>query len=402
MKKNSSNEFNNLLNNQCSPTELDEFLIQISDDHYKKIYLELISKTLAQDIGDYDVDHLVKQRLDRRLQLILINEKGAKAPHTGKQINFKLYYKYAAAALVFLILSVGLIYYIQTSGNRSETHLTANIKPGGNKAVLTLSDGSRILLTDAKNGELASQSGIKIVKTRDGQLVYHISGEQSSENTASTMKYNKLETPRGGQYQVNLPDGTKVWLNAESSLTFPPTFAGLTERSIELEGEAYFEVAKDQNKPFKVLAASGAGLKQEVRVLGTHFNINSYKDESTTKTTLLEGSVIVAASGKTRNLKPGQQSILSSAEIHVKEVDVQEIVAWKNGFFIFENDNLEGILKKLARWYDVEVSYNGNLNNVKVMGSVSRNMELSDVLRILEKTDKFKFKLEGRRISVMP
>lgn len=401
MKKNVSKEFYNLLHNRCSSGELDHFLEGVGSDEHKAIYLELISSVLNEDINE-EIDEKIRERLDKRLAAIINNEMipPAKRP---LQLRAKLFHKYAAAALIFLTLSVAAFFLIDVYNNsKTAISFVNNIKPGGNKATLTLADGSKLSLTDITNGELVNQSGIRIVKTKEGELIYTITNENPPVDAGSNPKYNILETPRGGQYRINLPDGTNVWLNAESSLKFPQTFAGFNERRVELNGEAYFEVSKDKAKPFKVISVSSSGVQEEIEVLGTHFNMSNYSDDKVAKTTLLEGSVRVTAASISKTLKPGQQSVLSTKGLDVKKVDVEEVVSWKNGFFIFENDNLEGILKKIGRWYDVDISYDGHLNHVEMIGAVSRSSSLAEVLEILEKTDKFKFKLQGRRVLVMP
>lgn len=201
----------------------------------------------------------------------------------------------------------------------------------------------------------------------------------------------------GGQYKLTLPDGSKVWLNAASSLKYPVVFIG-NERKVEITGEAYFEIAKDESKPFKVLLNN-----MEIQVLGTHFNVNGYTDEEMIKTTLLEGKVKVLASGQTKYLLPGQQAQLkSSGNIAVtNEVNLEETVAWKDGNFQFENSDIKAVMRQLARWYDVDVSYKGNINK-HFIGSISRNVKLSQVLSMLQQTGEIKFKIEGKNLIVMP
>ncbi|MCX2453195.1 DUF4974 domain-containing protein [Pedobacter sp. PLR] len=424
MKDPISNEFHRLLNNQCSETELEDFLRKINEAQYQKRYGQLIRNTLASEVQPNEIDDYLQKRLDQRLALILGTDKGmesklsAESKQSTGSIRSRIFkapqkylsLKYALAASILLTVSVALVFFGNQNAIKSVNPIVAKpIAPGGNEAILTLSDGTRLFLNDIGNGNLAQESGISIVKTKDGELIYQVmkdleagsvsepvSGQISGKKVP--LEYNVLETPKGGQYQIVLPDGTKVWLNAASSLKFPASFANLDKREVELRGEAYFEVAKDKFKPFKVMAIAAGDLKERVEVLGTHFNVSSYSNESSLKTTLLEGSVKIG----TQLLVPGQQSVRSNAGLKIKEIDVEEVIAWKNGFFVFENDNLEGILKKLSRWYDVDIAYDGSLNHVKVIGSVSRNTDLPTVLRMLEKTDKFKFKVQGRRVSVMP
>jgi ferric-dicitrate binding protein FerR (iron transport regulator) len=267
--------------------------------------------------------------------------------------------------------------------------------PGGNKAILTLANGRQITLTGARNGTLAVQGAVAINKTADGRIIYNSSNEATSGHAAATT-YNTMTTPRGGQYQVVLPDGSKVLLNAASSLTYPTTFNG-NERKVELTGEAYFEVAHNASKPFKV-SSNG----QTVEVLGTHFNINAYKDEPAIKTTLLEGKVKVTANtlNKVHFLEPGQQSVFNAQTFAVNQVETEGVVAWTNGQFVFEDDNIQYIMRTVSRWYDVDVTYNGTAPDDIFGGSVSRFNNISEVLKTLQLTGKVHFEIEGRKIIV--
>jgi len=305
----------------------------------------------------------------------------------------------AAAAAVIIFLSAGIYFYTYKTGSGKDPQFANDIKPGGNKAFLTLADGSRISLTDALNGEVAKQAGISITKTKDGQLIYNVADQVADDHAKQI--FNTIETPRGGQYQIKLPDGTKVWLNASSSLRYPAVFKAY-DRTVELKGEAYFEVTKDAKRPFKV----NSGI-QELEVLGTHFNVNAYADEPMIKTTLLEGSVHISKDKGTDRekeiiLKPGQQSLCAANDIKVNTADMEEPVAWKNGYFKFNDENIEGILKKISRWYDVDIRYEGRMTDKIFNGKVSRYSNVSEVLQILQLTGAIQFKIEGRRIIAMP
>lgn len=304
-----------------------------------------------------------------------------------------------AAAAILIFVGLGVYFYKSNMESHSEASMYANdIAPGANKAILTLADGRKISLTDAANGNLANQAGIVISKTSDGHLLYTAENAEARDKNAGVV-YNTIETPKGGQYQVRLPDGSKVWLNAASSLKYPATFANQSKRNVQLKGEAYFEIAKDKKHPFTVSTD-----QQEIEVLGTHFNVNSYADEPAVKTTLLEGSVAVRRSGDSQNdvsiLKPGQQSVLVNNNIKIKDINVKLAVAWKNNKFLFENDDIAYIMRMVSRWYDVEVVYSGDIPDDKFIGAVSRFENVSEVLKSLEYTGKVKFKIEGRRITV--
>ena len=309
-------------------------------------------------------------------------------------------FRWFAAAMVLITLGLGLYFYpgFREAGKVIyPSQYASRILPGGNKAILTLSDGSEISLTDAENGALTKQSGIKITKTADGQLVYDASASRSSSEASNT-----ITTPRGGQYQVNLPDGTKVWLNAASSLKFPLTFTDQKNRTVELNGEAYFEVAKNKHQPFKVITAvrpDQEGREQIIEVLGTHFNVNAYPDEESIVTTLLEGSIRL---NNKLTLKPNQQSIFAYDHFYVVPADTEEAVAWKNGYFMFANEDLRSIMRKISRWYNLEIVYQGKTTDNTFIGTVSRFKEVSEVLNILELTRTVHFKIEGRKITVMP
>lgn len=281
------------------------------------------------------------------------------------------------------------------------------IGPGSNKAFLVLNQGERIRLEDAKVGLLAMQSDTRVVKTGDGKIVYtdHPGG-------ASIAEMNRIETPRGGNYKISLPDGTMIWLNAASTLTYPISFNGRGERRVKLSGEAYFEVSEDRSKPFLV-ESNG----QVVEVLGTHFDVRCYEEDSEARTVLLEGSVRLTTlpvgdtslnrvgKGVNRNgvvLRPGEMAMNSKVGIRVKKVDVASAVAWKDGAFSFRNESLENIMKQISRWYDVDVVFeNKNRTHLSFGGSISKYEDLSNVLHMLELTGDVKFKLEGRKVTIL-
>jgi transmembrane sensor len=271
------------------------------------------------------------------------------------------------------------------------SHIKNDIAPGINKATLLLGDGSQITLDSSRSGTLAQQGNVKILQLDSGQLAY--SGIASS---SETVQYNVLTTPRGGEYQVTLPDGTKAWLNAASSLKFPTTFTG-KNRTVELSGEAYFEVAANAAKPFIVHTSQST-----IEVLGTHFNINAYHDERAILTTLLEGAVKVSNNDNQTILAPGQQASINTAtgKLQVKTVDTEEAVAWKNDQFAFHDMDLPTIMRQIARWYDVEIVYAGNTPADEINGKISRNYNISQVLKMLEYTAGIKYTVEGHKVTI--
>lgn len=316
----------------------------------------------------------------------------------------KLWQRIAVAASVLFVFSAGLFYYLEHKNPlKNETIAYAqDVLPGSNKAVLTLANGKRISLTDVSDGELAKQTGISIAKTADGQLVYKVLDQGHSTPGIST--YNTVETPRGGQHQIILQDGSKVWLNASSSIKFPVSFDHADQRVVVLSGQAYFEVAKNKAKAFIVKTN-----RQSVEVLGTHFDVNAYADEPTVKTTLLEGAVSVSAiTGNQKNtsrriLKPNQQSVLSGEELSVVPVETSDVVAWKDGTFMFNNEELESIMKKVSRWYNVEIKYSTeDIRKNTYWGTISRSVKVSELLRMLEMTGDVHFRIEGKQITAMP
>lgn len=268
------------------------------------------------------------------------------------------------------------------------------VAPGRNKAVLTLADGSVIALDDEKNGHIAKQGNVEVNKSNGAQLEYKLTGS----NKPSEIEFNTLSTPRGGQYKLNLPDGSHVWLNAASSIKYPTAFTG-NERKVEISGEVYFEIAHDARMPFKV-SVNG----MEVKVLGTHFNVNAYSDEMAVKTSLLEGSIELSKSGNIISLKPGQQAqlVTSSGIIRVlDDIDMDEVVAWKNGYFSFNKADLQTVMRQIARWYDVEIFYEGKIPQRFFGGKIDRKSNASEVLKILEES-KVHFSIENKKIIVKP
>lgn len=332
-----------------------------------------------------------QETLGQRLYQYISREKDRRAQHRKKS----LWRKAAAAAAVLVCLSGGAYFFdnVQKPDRQSIVNYDNDIPPGDSKATLTLADGSTIVLEDAEEGELTELAGTRIIKPDSGSLVYTGSGN------AGETGYNTLSTPRGGQFKVTLPDGTKVWLNAASSITYPIVF-NKDERQIEMAGEAYFEVARDKSKPFKVHTVAAGGMGQIVEVLGTHFNINAYPDEKAVKTTLLEGSVMIKAENQ-KLLKPGQQSTLDGDALFVHQVDTMEAVAWKNGLFHFRDASIKTVMRQLARWYDVEVVYEGDIPEREFSGKIYRNINASQALELLSFT-KVHLRIEGRKIIVNP
>lgn len=320
-----------------------------------------------------------------------------------------------AAAIIFLMLSGSAAYYFFRHSTRNNSTVSSvkvkkyknDIAPGGSKAILTLNDGTKINLDSAVTGTISQQGVAKVSKFNNGLLAYHANHTEIGIKN-SPVFYNTINTPRGGQYQVMLSDGSKVWLNAASSLRFPTVFNS-GQRVVELTGEAYFEVAHLDTKgaktksTFTVKIINAAGVKREVEVLGTHFNINAYQDEAVVKTTLLEGSVKMTEGSKTVLLTPGQQvQTTEKGDLAVlSSVDVNETVAWKNGMFAFKKADIKTIMRQIARWYDVEIEYEKNVDE-KFYAEISRNTNVTNVFRMLEETGGVHFEIDGKKIIVKP
>lgn len=300
-------------------------------------------------------------------------------------------WKYAAAAAILLVAGFTLYYTVQKSAEVKPLAYYNDIKPGGDKATLTLADGSQIVLDNKNTGQVATEGAISIETDAKGQIVYLVKGNSETES----QKINTLSTPAGGKFSVVLSDGSKVWLNATSSIKFPAAFAK-DERRVEVKGEAYFEIEKDSSRPFYVKNGSS-----EIKVLGTHFNVMAYPDEYRSELTLLEGAVQFTKSGNSELLKPGKQILYteSSTETKQRDANIEEVMAWKNDLFVFNNTNIDEIMKELMRWYDVKIKYEGEKPDISFTGVIPRNANVSKVLKALELTGDVVFGIENNVIT---
>lgn len=302
--------------------------------------------------------------------------------------------KYLAAAILIFV-SVGTYLWLRPVTSEPQAKIISNVfhdaLPGGNKAVLTLANGGTIILDSAQNGVIVRMANFEVNKTEDGQLVYHV-----VDNSAFEPVLNTISTPRGGQYRVVLPDGSKVWLNAASSIKFPSVFTGEV-REVELKGEAYFEVAENATMPFKVISNQA-----QIEVLGTHFNVRAYDDEHIMKTTLLEGSIKISAGKLTNVLKPNDQVVLNDESgmklFHNVDTDVE--IAWKNGVFQFKDTDIKEVMQQAAMWYNLNVSFEAGVQKRYFTGKISRNVKASEFLNMLRYTG-VKFRTEGKNIVVI-
>jgi len=364
----------------------------------RQLYQQLVQRYLTNKATKEELDlffHLLEQgKLDAYLQEapLVENDVAPVLPIAVKEKKLAKSYvflRYAVAAS--LMLATLTVILLMTKNNPTEqqpvaqTTTAPQAAPGTKKAVLTLSSGQSIQLGGSSQN--ITDRGANII-TNNNAVMY-----EAKETEA--IVYNTIATPKGGEYQVTLPDGTKVWLNAESSLRYPTSFTG-SERRVELNGEAYFEVAKNLKQPFVVRSGEAA-----VKVLGTHFNIMAYQDEPIFKTTLAEGSVALSKNGRQEILKPGQGGIITSGtnDIIVASTDVEQDLAWKNGNFYFQKTELSTIMKQLARWYDLEIRYAGAVPRKRFVGKISRYTNLSDVLDVLRLSD-IKFSMTGKTLTV--
>lgn len=382
--------FKKYLANDCTPEEAAE-LIDIIRSGEKK---ELIEKIIGQHLEDEPADRLnhdaATEKVFQKLEL-----PGAVEPVIVKSSwTIPAYLKVAAAVLLIAVSSYITYTFLNSSKKELPVASVAqDVAPGGNKATLLLSDGKEVVLSEMQVGKITEDGGTIIKKSADGQLAYITTSSSSNPNASNTVK-----TPKGGQYQVILPDGSKVWLNAASSITYPAAFSN-NERRVKLTGEGYFEITTvlKHNKKVPFIVETG---KQKIEVLGTRFNVNAYDDESGIKTTLIEGKVKVVTDNETVILKPNQEFNLRSEGISTKKVDVEPAIDWTNGDFIFAEENIKSIMRKVARWYNVELIYESDIPDENLSGQISRNRNLSEVLRMLALSSDTKFRIENGAVHI--
>ena len=379
-------------------------------DHHKQYFLAILKKYRLGKANEEEINFLEKyyDLFESNEELALSEEESSRLEasikaniyqslnineNASKTSGFKWsWLRYAAAASVILMLGITL-YLLSNPRQNSQMMVAQDIQPGGNKAILTLSNGQKITLDDAKQGQISNQSGISITKTADGQIVYQIA-ENLDQQEDEAM--NTISTPNGGQYTIILSDGSKIKLNAASSFSFPTAFKG-NKRTVRLNGEAYFEVAKRTEQRFEVQSGM-----QTVEVMGTHFNVDAYEDEKEIKTTLLEGSVKIATTAASLMIRPGEQAIIDRndpAKINKTEVDTDRAVSWINDVFTFEGDDLKSIMREVSRWYNVSTVYEGVIPDKKFYGEISRKSKLSEVFKILE-LNNVHFEIKGKTINI--
>ena len=362
---------------------------------------QILQKYSAHFENATDGDSFPHPELSDRIERML-DEMDATIGFQRKEDNLRgnkivQLWKYTAAAAVLLLIGTAAFLFFKQKAQVPKPQLAleaaGRIVPGSNKAMLTLANGKSIILSNMANGRLANQNTFGIDKLKDGELAYTKTHESSSSGNIPA-GYNILTTPRGGKYTITLPDGTKVWLNASTTLKFPAVFAG-NVRVVDLSGEAYFEVSKNKLKPFIVNMNH-----TRIEVLGTHFNVMAYGDEPATQATLLEGSVRVSDGKASRLIIPGQQAVVNGG-ISVIDADTNQVMGWKNGNFAFNYEQIHTVMNKISRWYDVDIEYRGKVTQEEFVGVVPRSKNLSDVLHTLQLTGLVHFKIEERRIIVM-
>lgn len=334
--------------------------------------------------SDADVREYTEEELDAIGEKLYDRMQSIRHPH--HQSSKKTYLKYAMVAAVLLAVSIGAWLYVQEEQVpvlEATPLALSEVKPGTGQAVLELENGESLTLGTLGQGSVYQSNGVEVEKLGADELVFH-----AQKNKAELIpRQNVLRTPAGGTYKITLSDGTAVWLNAESRLSFPEAFLGDT-REVRLEGEAYFQVARDENRPFIVQAAD-----QEIRVLGTQFNVLAYADEPQQQTTLISGKVEVAHQGKRYTLKPGEQARTQGSDFTLKEVNTSAYTGWKEDLFVFEQASLQTILRRFARWYSIDIAYEVQRKDDRFMGSISRRANLQEALEILE-AGGLKFRLE--------
>lgn len=383
--------FKKYINRACTPDELDQVIAIIARGEHQAEWDAVLSGDALDIINNGTQLNMEPDEMLSLHERIMVDIHADQyQPSSGKK-TIRLWSRITAAASIVICMGIGLYFY-QANHKKEQADLSIarhDFKPGGNKAILTLAGGKQILLTGAANGRLALQGNTVISKTSDGQVVYN-----TGKSSGSEMLYNTMSTPPGGQYHLILADGTGVWLNAASSIKYPTTFNG-PDRKVEITGEVYFEVTHNKAKPFRVISNG-----QAVEVLGTQFNVNAYYNEMSIKTTLIKGSVRVSANGAVKILKPGQQSTVSQSGISLRDVDPDEAVAWKEGYFDFSETDIKTIMRQFSRWYDVDIQFDGPATSETFTGRIPRNWKLSQVIKIVQSSKSVHLTVQGRRIMV--
>lgn len=397
--------YDKFISKTATDAERDAFLDLVADDHYSSLLRRLIRMEVDRSDSGREMNDAIAEQI---YEQIITTNKRLSITAEDRSIRWHRSHWWAAAAVLCIMALGG---YLLTTREQhrpvaGKQNITAplenDVAPGHAGAILTLSDGTQLVLDSMPNGVLASQGSINIVK-EGSSLSY--GGHLTS---AAETLYNTMTTPRGRQFQLVLPDGSEVWLNAASSIRFPTSFSD-NGRTVEISGEAYFEVkplwSKSRKRvPFTVVINSTPGVKREVQVLGTHFNINAYTNESAVKTTLIEGSVKVMDGSRSATISPGEQAVMANnagQKLSVtRDADLGEAMAWKNGFFSFGNATIETIMRQVERWYDVQVEYSNGVPPGHYAGEVPMNVNASEMLKVL-RVGGIHFRIEGKKIIIL-
>ena len=383
--------FQQYLNDNLSPKDLEELQRTIQDGRNDELLDELLKNAFTEP-AFADVEDELRQSVFDAIQTKINRPKNDEVENIHLKRRMPYRWLAGVAALLVIAISVGLFFQKKNVEKPENTYVAYSIKPGGNKATLTLANGKKLILTDSLEGQLANEAGVKISKTKKGEIIYTATAGNDKGNK---LQYNILSTKNGEQFQIILPDGTHVWLDAASSLKYPVTFIG-NERKVELTGQGYFEVSHNAAKPFIVKTS-----QTEVQVLGTHFNVSAFDDEQDTKTTLLEGAVRIKSYKAAVLLKPGEQAVLNTSRqlIVSDDIDVNREIAWKNGLFDFKKAGVEEIMLKVSRWYDINVKYEGAIPETRLTGKISRNVDIKGLLSILQ-FEGIKWRIQGRTVII--
>ena len=381
----------------CVRTRYRYYTYNMTEDEYILLYEKCFSGTctqeeqlLLQEYKDYfslntEWDNQIGDQEDIMERMYFQLKKSIL-----KENNTK-WRKLFLAAACLLIISVGCIFYVQNLNQFVLEDVTVTkIVPGSKKATLLLSDGSQIILDEYEDGAVVMQDDFIVGKKEKGGLVYNDLDQFKNE----ILQYNTIVVPRGGEYRLILADGSKVWLNSGSSLKYPVNFK-TADRIVELTGEAYFEVAKNKGSSFIVRVK-----ETEVEVLGTYFNVNSYNEDEVI--TLIEGAVKLKNGVESLLLKPGQSGVVKSGKIRAEDADIESVTSWKNGYFIFRDESLKSIMDKVSRWYDIDVEFRGGVENKEFYAKTARYTDFLEMLKNIELTGTVRFKIEGRRVIIMP
>lgn len=401
--ENIKNLFRQFLDNKCTPDEVKILLQYFDADENEFLVRDLIREqseaTSGTSLSPESLGPLLDVAYNKIHSAIAQDTELPEVPIVS--LYHRLWFRLSAAVAVVFLISISVAYFLRqnndnvTAQTQDPYQVIGDIPPGTNNAVLTFDNGITIVLDSAANGTLTRQGGIKVLKA-NGKIAYD---KTETANLQAAPVYSTITTARGNQYQVVLADGSKVWLNASSSVRFPAYFTG-NERKVEITGEAYFEVAKDAARPFRVEFKNQSGERGEIEVLGTHFNVNAYPEEEDVKTTLIEGSVKIKEGSNIKMLAPGQQARITPGNITLKnDVMLSQVMAWKDGFFVFNDADIKMIMRQVARWYDIDVAYEGNILSEGFTGKVSRDVPLSKFLKVLELND-VNVKISGRKITI--